>query len=210
MGAARGNRGLAVGLAAGLALGLVMMAGGYFFLSGRQQPPAPAVAVVEQPPPPSAPAVAPAPPKVEAAPAAPVEEQPAEVASPTEAQPPAPAGPEAAEEPATVSTRKAATGRTLRPLTESDIRRVVQSRFSALQACFESHREELPAGRGVVNVFFTILRSGKVTEPEVEGPLEKTQVGQCLRRQFARFRFREHTDDLRLGVPVDYTVHQAP
>ncbi len=219
------THGLAIGLVAGLVLSLGSAAGGYFYLARRDQAAAPvavapvavapvAVAVVEQKPPPpveSAPKVE-TPPQGEAATAQP--EQPAQVASATPTETPKPTEPEPAveEKPAAVGNRdvQPVSGRVgLRPLTENDIRRVVQARFSALQACFQTHRDELPASRGVVNVYFTILRSGKVKEPEVEGPLEKTQVGKCLRNQFARFRFRAHTDDLRLGVPVDYTVHQV-
>ncbi len=216
------HRGLLIGLAAGLLLSLGVVGGGLFYLAQKSPSIVPelaqpaAVAAVEPKPAPSAPKVEAAPAPVAAVPtpeAAPPPESPTQVASATQAETPPPSEPLAEEEPAAVAPPRktsGSTGRALRPLTESDIRRVVQSRFSALQSCFESHRDELPASKGVVNVFFTILRSGKVQEPEVEGPRESTQVGQCLRRQFARFRFREHTDDLRLGVPVDYTVHLAP
>jgi serine/threonine-protein kinase len=225
------THGIAIGLMAGLLLSLGSAAGGYFYFSRKEQAvvPAPvappAVAVVEQKPPPveSPPRVETAPPPETARVEAPAQaeapqvdagtaaEQPAQVASATPGETPAPAEPEAEEKPAPVGNKdvQQVSGR-LRPLTENDIRRVVQARFGALQACFETHRTELPGARGVVNVYFTILRSGKVKDPEVEGPLEKTLVGKCLRTQFARFRFRAHTDDLRLGVPVDYTVHQAP
>jgi serine/threonine protein kinase len=177
---------------AGLALLAVLGTGAAawsFFLRADPTPAPEPVAQVQPAAPPPAPAPEPVKPQVE---------------------PPEPAD-DAAVEPAagapTQGTKPAVVRRTPVKLTAAEIQKVIARGSAPITRCFESNKEELPADQGQVTVQFTILDTGKVTDPQVKGALAGTKTAACVQQRVAALKFPAHTDkQVTLGVPFGYRV----
>jgi serine/threonine protein kinase len=79
-----------------------------------------------------------------------------------------------------------------------------------LLGCFERHRSDLPAQRGTVNLTFTILRSGQVSEARVSTPgFESSPLSGCIVEQIKAIRFPRHTEQaVTLNLPFVFSVKE--
>lgn len=79
-----------------------------------------------------------------------------------------------------------ATGQGLSP---NQIARVVQSRYGAFRACYESAASRNPTLQGSVGVSFSIAPGGNVSGVNVSGSIGDARVTGCVKRQFERLSF---------------------
>jgi serine/threonine-protein kinase len=91
-------------------------------------------------------------------------------------------------------------------LTVADIERVVARGQSRYAACFESHKDELPAEKGELQVRISIPSSGKA-RAQVQGELVASKVGGCVVAAVQRLRFPAHGDqELQVLFPLSWRV----
>ncbi|MFZ5470782.1 MAG: protein kinase domain-containing protein [Myxococcota bacterium] len=90
-------------------------------------------------------------------------------------------------------------------LTLPIIQGVVKKRSGAIMKCMEQHKADLPADIGQLNVNFTIVSSGKVSQAKSD--LSDKAVGRCVEGQIRALRFPLHTDrEVSLTLPFRYTI----
>ena len=91
-------------------------------------------------------------------------------------------------------------------LTVADIERVVARGQARYAACFEAHKDELPAEKGELQVRISIPSSGRATA-QVQGELVTSKVGACVVSAVQRLRFPAHGDqELQVLFPLSWRV----